>query len=95
MECRDEYLTGGIVVIADASDGAEVTRVSGGFEGVLLSAPYVEAVLANGLEVGRFYAMAIGSYLEGCPTPRHQRPRTILRPMVRCTGEGFLVLGKF
>ena len=82
VECRDEYLTGGIVGIADASDSAEVTRVSGGFEGEPLPAPYVEAALANGLEVGGLYAMAVGSHLEGRPAPRNQRPCAVLRPVV-------------
>ena len=69
MKCGYVYLSGVIIGFTDASDGAEVTGVSGGSEGVLLPAPYVIAVLANRLEVGGFYAMAVGSYLEGRPAP--------------------------
>lgn len=73
MERGAVNLLGVIVGLSDASDGTEVTEVSGGFEGVPLPAPYVVAVLANGLEVGGFYAMAVGSHLEGRSASRNQR----------------------
>ena len=45
-------LMGIIIGFADASDAAEIADVSGGLEGVFLSAPDVETVLADRLEVG-------------------------------------------
>lgn len=66
--------SGVIVGIADASDAAEAAEVSSGFESVFLTAPYVEAIHLNRLEVGGFYAMAVGSHLEGRSTSRNQRP---------------------
>ena len=71
-------LLGIIIGFADASYAAKIAEVSGGFESVFLSAPDVETVLADRLEVGWFHAMAVRPHLDSRSASRDESPSAIL-----------------